>query len=43
MSLMQKLKDPIKLSDLCNFQLFTSSIEGNNSDQKAELLGGKKS
>ena len=26
MSLMQKLKDLIKLSDLCHFQLFASSI-----------------
>ena len=34
MSLMQKLKDLIKLSELCNFQLFESSIEGNNSHQK---------
>ena len=34
MSLMQKLKDLIQLSDLCNFQLFASSIEGNNSHQK---------
>ena len=34
MSLMQKLKELIKLSDLCNFQLFASSIEGNISHQK---------
>jgi len=26
---MQKLKELIKLSNLCNFQLFASSIEGN--------------
>ena len=36
MSLMQKLKE------LCNFQLFASSIEGNISHQTAKLLGGKK-
>ena len=34
MSLMQKLKELIKLSDLYNFQLFASSIEGNISHQK---------
>ena len=34
MSLMQKLKELIKLSDLCNFQRFASSIEGNISHQK---------
>ena len=34
MSLMQKLKELIKLSNLCNFQLFASSIEGNISHQK---------
>ena len=32
MSLMQKLKDLIKLSDLCNLSFF--AIEGNNSHQK---------
>ena len=31
---MQKLKELIKLSDLRSFQLFASSIEGNNSHQK---------
>ena len=34
MSLMQKLKELIKFSNLCNFQLFASSIEGNISHQK---------
>ena len=31
---MQKLKELIKLSNLCNFQLFGSNIEGNISHQK---------
>jgi len=31
---MLKLKELIKLSNLCNFQLFASSIEGNISHQK---------
>ena len=31
---MQKLKELIKLSNLCNFQLFASSIEGNIRHQK---------
>ena len=31
---MQKLKDLIKLSNLCNFQFFASNIEGNISHQK---------
>ena len=31
---MQKLKELIKLSNLCNFQLFASSIEGNIRRQK---------
>ena len=31
---MQKLKDLIKLRNLCNFQLFASSIDGNISHQK---------
>ena len=31
---MQKLKELIKLSNLCNFQLFASNIEGNISHQK---------
>jgi len=31
---MQKLKELIKLSNLCNFQLFASSIEGNMRHQK---------
>ena len=31
---MQKLKDLIKLSNLCNFQLYTSNIEGNIKHQK---------
>ena len=31
---MQKLKDLIKLSNLRNFQLYTSNIEGNISYQK---------
>ena len=31
---MQKLKELIKLSNLCNFQLFASDIEGNISHQK---------
>ena len=31
---MQKLKELIKLSNLCNFQLFASSIEGNYRHQK---------
>ena len=30
---MQKLKELIKLSNLCNFQLFASCIEGNIRDQ----------
>ena len=34
MSLMQKLKELIKLSNLCDFQLFASSIEGNIRHQK---------
>ena len=34
MSQMQKLKELIKLSNLCNFQLFASSIEGNIRHQK---------
>ena len=34
MSLMQKLKELIKLSNLCNFQVFASSIEGNIRYQK---------
>ena len=34
MSLMQKLKELIKLSNLCNYQLFASSTEGNISHQK---------
>ena len=37
MSLMQKLKEQIKLSNLCNFQLFASSIEGNISHQKLRI------
>ena len=31
---MQKLKELIKVSNLCNFQLFASDIEGNISHQK---------
>ena len=31
---MQKLKELIKLRNLCNFQLFASNIEGNISHQK---------
>ena len=31
---MPKLKELIKLSNLCNFQLFASNIEGNISHQK---------
>ena len=31
---MQKLKELIKLSSLCNFQLFASNIEGSVSHQK---------
>ena len=31
---MQKLKELIKLSNLCDFQLFASNIEGNISHQK---------
>ena len=31
---MQKLKELIKLTNLCNFQLFVSSIEGNIRHQK---------
>ena len=31
---MQKLNELIKLSNLCNFQLFASNIEGNISHQK---------
>ena len=31
---MQKLKELIKLSNLCNFQLYTRNIEGNISHQK---------
>ena len=31
---MQNLKELIKLSNLCNFQLFASCIEGNIRDQK---------
>ena len=43
MSLMQKLKELIKLSNLCNFQLFASSIEGKYQPSKtAKLLGGEK-
>ena len=39
---MQELKELINLSNLCNFQLFASSIEGNIRHQKpAKLLGGK--
>ena len=34
MNQMQKLKELIKLSSLCNFQLFASNIEGNISYQK---------
>ena len=34
MSSLQKLKELIKLSNLCNFQLFASSIEGNIRHQK---------
>ena len=42
MSFMQKLKELIKLSNLCNFQLF-ASIEGKYQPSKtAKLLGGKK-
>ena len=33
---MQKLKELIKLSNLCNFQLFASNIEGNISHQKLQ-------
>ena len=33
---MQKLKELIKLSNLCNFQLFASSIEGNIRHQKLQ-------
>ena len=41
---MQKLKELIKLSNFCNFQLFKSNIEGNISHQKLRLcpLCGKK-
>ena len=38
MSLMQKLKELIKLSDLCNFQLFASSIGGNISHQTVKTV-----
>ena len=39
---MQKLKELIKLSNLCNFQLFTSGIKENIRLKKtAKLLGGK--
>ena len=42
MSLMQKLKELIKLSNLCNFQLFAGSIEGKYQPSKTvKLLGGK--
>ena len=34
MSYLQKLKELIKLSNLCNFQLFASSVEGNIRHQK---------
>ena len=34
MNQMQKLKELIKLSSLCNFQLFATNIEGNMSHQK---------
>ena len=34
MSEMQKLKELIKLGNLCNFQLFASSIEGNMRHKK---------
>jgi len=36
---MQKLKELIKLSNLCNFQLFASSIEGNIRPQKLQNCG----
>jgi len=41
---MQKSKELIKLSNLCNFQLFASSIEGNirQTSKTAKLLDGKK-
>ena len=42
-SSIQKLKELIKLSNFCNFQLFASSIEGKYQPSKtAKLLGGKK-
>ena len=34
MNQMQKSKELIKLSNLCNFQLFASNIDGNISNQK---------
>ena len=41
---MQKLKELIKLSNLCNFQLFASSIEGKKyqTSKTVKLLAGKK-
>ena len=39
---MQKLKELIKLSNLCNFQLFASSIEGNIRHQKLRNCWGAK-
>ena len=36
MNQMRNLKELIKLSNLCNFQLFTSNIERNISNQKLQ-------
>ena len=43
MSLMQRLKELIKLSNLCNFQLFASSIEEISAIKNCEIVGWQKS
>ena len=40
---MQKLKELIKLSNYCNFQLFACNIEGNISHQNCEIAVWQKS